>query len=295
MSDTIFHPGEEYIQRKTGERNIALRVEPIVDDILSRGAIQFLESQGLCYVSSVDESGLAWASVLSGRPGFLTVDSPGSFTLDPELVSSDRDDAFWKNIQKASGVGFLFIELMTRRRYRINGKIRKEEGKWIIEVDQAYPNCPKYIQRRTLISGAQPSDKRPQNLQTWLSKTDTIFVASSDLQGNLDASHRGGHTGFITYINETTFRIPEYVGNSMFNTLGNFHVNPIAGILIVDYGNGDTLQMTGRVTVHLNVPDEASFTGGTNRYWEFEAGQFLYKKSLFDFTTHFVDYSPFNP
>ncbi|MET3980291.1 hypothetical protein ABIB62_002893 [Mucilaginibacter sp. UYP25] len=59
-------------------------------------------------------------------------------------------------------------------------------------------------------------------------------------------SHRGGETDFITFLDERAIRLPDYEGNSMFNMLGNFHINPIAGILIIDYSNGETVQFSGK-------------------------------------------------
>ena len=48
-------------------------------------------------------------------------------------------------------VGLVFTELETRRRLRVNGVLTEaDESGFRLSVAEAYPNCPKYIQRRHL-------------------------------------------------------------------------------------------------------------------------------------------------
>lgn len=116
-------------------------------------------------------------------------------------------------------------------------------------------------------------------------------MGSADNNGHLDVSHRGGETGFISLINEDTLRIRDYNGNSMFNTLCNFHLNPAAGILIIDYTNGDSLHMTGKSLVHLNEDDRLVHTGGAGRFWDFRIEKTIFGTSLYNFTSRFLDFS----
>ncbi|RYD29925.1 MAG: hypothetical protein EOP57_00945, partial [Sphingomonadales bacterium] len=51
-----------------------------------------------------------------------------------------------------------------------------------------------------------------------------------------------------------------------FNTLGNFAVNPRAGLLFVDHETGDMLQIAGSVEIILNSPEIAAFEGA-ERLW----------------------------
>jgi len=256
MSEAIFHLGEKFVQEQSGERTMALRNEGIISNQLAAGAMIFIQNQKIFFASSMDAQGMLWASVLTG---------------------------------------LLFIELLTRRRFRVNGHIIADAGRWRIQIDQAYPNCPKYIQRRELVSNEGGSRATVHELKVWIEQADTIFVASADRHGNLDVSHRGGETGFIAYIDEQTLRIPDYVGNSMFNTLGNFYVNPAAGILVVDFTNGETLQLSGKAIVHLNEDSGNVVTGGTRRFWDFKIEKTVFSKSLFDFSSRFIDFSTFNP
>jgi hypothetical protein len=81
----------------------------------------------------------------------------------------------------------------------------------------------------------------------------------------------------------------------MFNTLGNFAVNPRAGLLIPDFENGRTLQLTGRADVHWDVEDPHNETGGTSRFWDFAVERWIQIERSLPVPTEFLDYSPHNP
>ncbi len=59
-------------------------------------------------------------------------------------------------------------------------------------------------------------------------------------------SHKGGNPGFIQVVSDTELNFPDYVGNSMFNTIGDIMVNPHVGLLFLDFMHGHTLQLTGK-------------------------------------------------
>lgn len=290
-----FHTGERLAQEMTGEKHIADHNGAIVSSSLVQGIIPFIEKAPLFFVSSMASDGKFWASVLSGESDFVKVIDKNTLALNPSLLRSNRDDIFWQNILSSSSVGALFIDLLTRRRYRVNGSITKEANLYIIHVEQAYPNCPKYIQRRDVIFDGSTKSGSEKELREWVAQCDTFFVASGSETGDLDVSHRGGKPGFIELVDNNTLRIPDYNGNSMFNTLGNFLQNPRAGLLFIDFSNGDTLQLSGTATVSWNEDDAEDKTGGTTRFWYFNIGDKLAVNSLPHFSAGFIDYSSFNP
>src|SRR6185503_17409934 len=77
-------------------------------------------------------------------------------------------------------------------------------------------------------------------------RADTFFVASRGPDGGLDVSHRGGAPGFVESMRDGALRIPDYPGNSMFNTFGNLLRDPRAGLLFADFEHGHVLRLTGR-------------------------------------------------
>lgn len=112
--------------------------------------------------------------------------------------------------------GLLAIDLARRMRARINGMLRRRATGFTLDVEQAYPNCMKYIQRREFTqgdpgpagSGALPG---PATMADHLSAqdtalvraADTMFIATTAPTGS-DVSHRGGRPGFIEITGPTT-------------------------------------------------------------------------------------------
>ena len=170
---------------------------------------------------------------------------------------------------------------------------------------EAYPNCPKYIQRRDITgqalngtsSSAGPREGRllEPTQQTLITSSDTFFVASGHPDRGVDVSHRGGNPGFIRILNNEKLRIPDYTGNSMYNTLGNFIVNPRAGLLFLDFERSQTLQLIGRPEVLWELDDPQHETGGTRRYWDFHIERWLQLDIPHTLKWNLLDYSPHNP
>ena len=76
-----------------------------------------------------------------------------------------------------------------------------------------------------------------------------------------DVSHRGGEPRFVRVPDPARVLIPDYSGNMMFNTLGNLQHDPRAGLLFVDFDNGDLLYVAARAEIVWDGPLVASFDG----------------------------------
>lgn len=304
--EDIFHSGERQVQRMTGEAIIANSVGRIVNDVIAGGAINFIEKQPLVVVSSIDSIGHVWASLLIGDFGFAKVSTPKILVFDNDIINSNKEDVFYKNIAENPEVGSLFIELSSRKRFRINGNTSINENKIEIKIQEAYPNCPKYIQRRVIslpehfeetTSKITTGTKLNNEHKDWIIKADTIFVASSSTDMKMDVSHRGGKPGFIEILDNDTLKIPDYRGNSMYNTLGNFVQNPNSGILLVDFEKGETLQLTGEAELlfEQNTDEDNIKTANTGRYWLFKTNQWIHTEKHHKVDWELLEYSPFNP
>ena len=81
----------------------------------------------------------------------------------------------------------------------------------------------------------------------------------------------------------------------MFNTLGNFAVNPRAGLLFLDFGSNRTLQLVGRAEIRWQLDDRSNETGGTKRYWDLEIERWLETNLAHGLEWEFLDYSSHNP
>ena len=300
-----FHEGELKVQRLAGESHVAASNGAMVADKLMRGAWPFLAQQSFAVFGSSDDEGRVWASMLFGIPGFMTSNNGLSVRFDLSLVALQVEDPFWRNIEGNSTVGMIAIELATRRRVRINGAIVRSELTTLkLDVKEAFPNCPKYITRRVLKTVVTGDPEKGESdcgkilatkQKQLLERGDTLFIASAHPTRGADASHRGGNPGFIAVLDERTLRVPDYPGNSMFNTLGNLVVNPSAGMVVPDFENGRILQLTGRAELLFNVDDPENTTGGTERFLIFHIGEWLQSALPSGIRSELVDYSPYNP
>ncbi|MBY0480283.1 MAG: pyridoxamine 5'-phosphate oxidase family protein [Chitinophagaceae bacterium] len=281
-----FHAGELKIQQLLGEEAIADSNGKLISNTIAKGAINFIEKQSLVVISSTDPRGNIWSSLLLGESGFATIVDPGLISFDTSKIYTNPEDVFFNNIKVNSGIGSLFIELTTRKRYRING-ISYQAGSSIhVKVNEAYPNCPKYIQQRAVSQSmyfnspkiyTEKGNELSDLELSWIACADTFFVSSSSLSGNLDASHRGGKSGFIEILNDHTLKIPDYQGNSLYNTLGNIASNPNVGLLFIDFENGHTLQLTGKAETVFSKKLETDIDNSfnTGRYWLFKTKQWI--------------------
>jgi predicted pyridoxine 5'-phosphate oxidase superfamily flavin-nucleotide-binding protein len=295
----VFHEGELAIQRRADSVAQASNSGRLIADTIIPGAIKFVDKQPFVVMGSVGEQQNLWASILVGHHGFMTAASQG---VDVDLSQTLRidDDPLWQNLVNDPRIGMLVIDLQSRARLRINGRVVFPTSDLLhVDVQQSYPNCPQYIQRRIYRPSTDP-DNNPRPVrhdgaelnhdgQQWIAGADTLFVASEHPSGGVDASHRGGNPGFIQVVDPTRLRIPDYAGNGMFNTLGNFAVNPRAGLIIPDFENGRTLQLTGRADILWDVDDPENETGGTGRYWDFRIDRWVQIENSLPGSSEFLD------
>ena len=296
-----YHEGELAVQARAGVQEMARRVGRSIGSAIPPAAQEFLASQPMAMIGSVDRNGFPWASLVTGEPGFIEA-------LDERRVSiaaqPPAGDSLGENVRMNDQVGLIAMDPATRRRMRLNGRAEVgSDGTIVIQSQQVYANCPKYIQARAweLSDRSAPSARLVWNntelnpaQQRWISEADTFFIASSHQKGGVDVSHRGGHPGFVQVLSERVLAWPDYVGNMMFQTLGNLALNPKAGLLFLDFDGGGTLQLSGRADI---IWDEARRVGfpGAERVVEFHVEQVIEVEQATNLRWSFLEYSPFNP
>lgn len=77
-----------------------------------------------------------------------------------------------------------------------------------------------------------------------------LVIASSDGQGALDSSPRGGAAGFVRVANERTLLIPDSLGNNRLDTLSNIIATQSVGLLFMIPGVDETLRVNGRARLN---------------------------------------------
>jgi predicted pyridoxine 5'-phosphate oxidase superfamily flavin-nucleotide-binding protein len=246
-----FHRGERAIQERAGVADRAAALEDAFSAEVPDVAAEFLAAQPWIVLGAADAGGRMWASVVYGRPGFISVPSPSTVHVAARPLPGDP-------LEHAldGPVGGLAIEPATRRRMRLNGHAWTDAAGLSIELEQVYSNCPKYIATRHAVGVARSAQARRRTGTALdgeaielLAGADTAFVATRGPDGGADASHRGGRPGFLRVADERTVEWPDYTGNSMFNTLGNIAVDPATGLTVVDPTTGTTLYLSGRAEV----------------------------------------------
>jgi hypothetical protein len=55
--------------------------------------------------------------------------------------------------------------------------------------------------------------------------------------------------------------VPDFTGNSYFNTIGNLLLQPRCGLLFIDFDSGDTLQVAATAQLIEDGEELASFRG----------------------------------
>ncbi|MFK3820443.1 pyridoxamine 5'-phosphate oxidase family protein [Pseudomonas sp. NPDC089407] len=294
-----WHAGEKSLQEKAGvaERMEAFGQKVIRDYMPDQHRI-FYHQLPFMVAASVDSQGRPWATLLEGPEGFVSSPNPRQLMIDTTLAA---DDPATPGLAARQAVGLLGIELHTRRRNRINGQIQQTaQGQLQVTVEQSFGNCPQYIQLRDYTRVAEPSQTRVDVTTldamaiSMIEAADTFFVASyvehDNGQRSVDVSHRGGRPGFVK-VEGNRLTIPDYAGNLHFNTLGNLLVNPQAGLLFIDFSNGNVLQLYGRAEVLLDSPAIQAFEGA-ERLWTLQVEQVVWRPAAVSLRWAFKAYAP---
>lgn len=276
------------MQRRAGVEDMADQVGAGILDTVPPGARRFLATQRFAVASTIDKDGRVWASALAGEPGFLTGVDSQLVRIVPQPIA---EDPLLSNLKVRPELGLLVLDPTTRQRMRFNGRGLVTDGDLFLLVKQVYGNCPKYIQKRrlrteavaTTVGKAAVSTSLSETQRSWIEAADTFFIASFHPEGGADASHRGGLPGFVAVQSPSRLVFPDYPGNAMFNTLGNLSAYPKAGLLFVNFENGDVLQLAGQVridddfAVHVDIAEVRE------------------TKHAIALRYDFVEYSPTNP
>lgn len=287
-----YHRGSRAVQDLVGVREAADHLGRSIGDGIRPVAAAFLELQPMLVIGGADQAGAVWASLLTGRPGFVRATGPRQMSV---AGGPRRADPLAQALaQEGALVGTIALDPRTRRRLRLNGRARPTPRGLAIETDRVFANCPKYIQKRQLPAGAMPGRpaaprhgvKLTGDQRAFIADADTLFLATVHAEG-ADASHRGGNPGFVQVPSPYELTWRDYPGNSMFLSLGNLATDPRAGLLFLDWVTGTTLQLTG--TARTEYGDDGS---RTVRFTLTEAVQTL-GASPWSWTA--PEYSPANP
>lgn len=286
--ESPFHAGEQAMQARVGMRERMERIgRRVIRDFMPDQHRELFEQLPFVIVGSLDEHRRPWASILTGSPGFMTSPDPRTLRIDAIAIKGDPLRA---NLKADIPIALLGIQLETRRRNRMNGTVTELHSHgFVVRVAQSFGNCPQYIQAREprfVSHSAEESVHEPvtggvlsDQLASVVRSADTFFIATASPRARggeavegVDVSHRGGKPGFVRVRlvdGRTELTVPDFRGNSHFNTLGNLALNPRAGLLFVDFDSGSVLSLTGEAEVIWDSAELVPFQGAERlvRFW----------------------------
>jgi predicted pyridoxine 5'-phosphate oxidase superfamily flavin-nucleotide-binding protein len=254
-----FHQGEREVQARAGTRaRLEVAGRHLIRDHMPDQHRELFEKLPWMIVGVADASGQPWATVVTGKPGFVSTTARSMRINSLPLMQ----DPARRALLPGARVGLLGLEPSTRRRNRMNGRLSTvSAGSMTIDVRQSFGNCPKYIrmrQHRYEIGGQAPvrvdlSPALDHEAMALIRQADTFFIATAsgvrdlDGAGGLDVSHRGGPAGFVDLDladGRAVLTFPDFAGNGFFNTFGNLLQEPRAGLVFIDFARGHLLQLS---------------------------------------------------
>jgi len=303
-----FHQGEQILQTKAGVREQTEAIgKRIIRPYMPDQHREFYTQLPFLIVGSVDDEGRPWASILPANKGAISSPSSQSLHIRSKVIPGDPLKCAYH--RKNAAIGLLGIELHTRRRNRVNGFINPlNDGGIEFKGGQSFGNCPQYIQHRHFKyirdADAQGGDYEKttfaildQYTRNFIENADSFYVASAVKatsqisREGVDVSHRGGRPGFIKIVGNN-LTIPDYPGNNLFNTLGNFLLNPKAGLLFTDFSTGEIMVLTGTVELDWEKSEALNHFQGAQRSWTFKLEQGIRIKDALPFRAALGEYSP---
>ena len=301
LEQSPWHAGERQMQQSAGVAERMAVIGPkVIRDHLPEQHRDFYPLLPYLVLGVVDGQGTPWATLVEGAPGFVHSPDPQRLQIDSLPSATDPARA---GLHQGASVGVLGIDLNTRRRNRMNGRLGAlDPDGFSVDVVHTFGNCPKYIQLRPVEGVARKpgnaverSDHLDAAAQHLIRSADTFFVATyvdTDGERAVDVSHRGGNTGFVR-VEGNVLTIPDYAGNLFFNTLGNLAANPLAGLLFIDFDTGDVLQLAGRTALILDGPQVALFEGA-QRMWTVTVEHVARRPAALALRWRFAEFSPFS-
>lgn len=300
MASNVFHEGERAVQARAGVTALADRIGQSIRRELPPAARTFLAERRWLVLGALDGAGRPWPSIRAGAPGFAHAIDERTVRIAADPAADALDEG---RLRAGSLAGLIALDPATRRRLRFNGRVlANDRGGVILEADQVFSNCPKYIQRRderpadgagasaTVVAATERlSEQQRERVQA----ADTFFIATARPGEGVDVSHRGGMPGFVQVAGQRLWW-PDYGGNAMFTTLGNLHVHPQAGLLVPQFESGGALVLIGRAAIDWEAASAAPLTGA-ERIVTMEIERVVELDGVLPVGFQLREYSPFNP
>lgn len=321
-----WHDGEKYMHSLL---KVPERVNPTFPGLSSYGSHLVLTSP-LLTLGTLDKQGRPWTTIIGGEPScmrpmgrsIIAVKSLVDLKYDP--VVEILRDLQAQDEENGSIIGGLPIDLASRNRVKLSGRLISGrhgleihrlndhdgvgEVRLMISVENSLGNCPKYLNKKKIIPALpkpvmiSDSIPLPDIAVRLLAKADMFFISSStsnDSRRSVGTNHRGGPPGFVRVLhneasNGTALVFPEYSGNRLYQTLGNLHLYPRAGLCFPDFDTQDVLYVTG-ITEIIAGKEAASLLPRSNLVVKVTVTAARFVQGSLPFRGLQAELSPYNP
>jgi uncharacterized protein len=92
-------------------------------------------------------------------------------------------------------------------------------------------------------------DTLSDDVKNFIQNAPFVVMATSNAQGQCDASPKGGTPGFVKVLDDKHLLLPDVAGNRLFQSYENIDTNPQVGLLFLIPGSDHTARVNGRARV----------------------------------------------
>ena len=120
-----------------------------------------------------------------------------------------------------------------------------------------FPPSARAAQERLGSRALQARRERPggfsqtvdERLRAFLTRIDSVFIATATADGQPYIQHRGGPKGFLKVLGPSTLGFADFSGNRQYITVGRLAENPAVCLFLIDYERRARVKLWGRAAV----------------------------------------------
>lgn len=86
------------------------------------------------------------------------------------------------------------------------------------------------------------------DLAEFIAERDSMYLATSNSEGQPYIQHRGGPPGFLHVLDDQTIAFADFAGNKQYITLGNIQENAKAHVFLMDYAHRRRIKIWGELS-----------------------------------------------
>lgn len=213
----------------------ALPVQLKAIDHMDDHAAHWITATPLMSLVVRDRSGNVRATLGGDDPGFASVTSPNTLTINRSAL--DRSDG----AQEGDGVAALFLAPGVTETLRVAGRITKVSANELtFDITECFVHCGKALIRSQFWQAPQAASADLPGAARF------CILGTTDADGNTDASPKGDPAGFLIKLDDKTFALPDRTGNRRADGHRNIIAHDRIALVAFAPGATQAFELTGR-------------------------------------------------